>query len=132
MPAVTISLFPATFIARMTRASLLEVLRQDYIVTARAKGLPEQLIWMRHALLNALPPILTIIGLRLGYMLGGSVIVESIFAWPGMGRLLINSILSRDFPMIRGVLLVFSGMFLVLNLLVDLLTVYFDPRARTN
>jgi ABC-type dipeptide/oligopeptide/nickel transport system permease component len=128
LPALTLAAFSVALIARMTRSSMLEVLRQDFVRTARAKGLGERLIVARHALKNALIPIVTVIGLQFGALLGGAVITETVFGWPGMGQLLVESIFSRDYPMVQGIVLVFSALFILTNLLVDLCYAVIDPR----
>ena len=128
LPAFTLAAFSVALIARMTRSSMLEVLRQDFVRTARAKGLGERLIVARHALKNALIPIITVIGLQFGALLGGAVITETVFGWPGMGQLLVESIFSRDYPMVQGIVIVFSGLFILTNLLVDLCYAVIDPR----
>ncbi|HLQ14816.1 MAG TPA: ABC transporter permease [Candidatus Eisenbacteria bacterium] len=128
MPAVTLALFSLGLIARMTRSSMLEVLGQDYVRTARAKGAPLRSVVFRHALRNALLPIMTVIGLQFGALLGGAVVTETVFAWPGVGRLLIDSIFFRDYPVVQGLVLMFGTTFVVVNLLVDLLYAYVDPR----
>ncbi|HEY8863503.1 MAG TPA: ABC transporter permease [Candidatus Dormibacteraeota bacterium] len=128
MPAVTLALFSLGLIARMTRSSMLEVLGQDYVRTARAKGAPLRSVVFRHALRNALLPIMTVIGLQFGALLGGAVVTETVFAWPGVGRLLIDSIFFRDYPVVQGLVLMFGTTFVVINLLVDLLYAYVDPR----
>ena len=130
MPALSLATFSLAFIARMTRSSLLEVIRQDYVRTARAKGVPELFVVARHALRNALLPVVIIVGLRFGYMLGGAVVTEEIFAWPGMGRLLVTAVGQRDIPVIQGALLVFATSFVVVNMAVDLLYGYLDPQIR--
>jgi ABC-type dipeptide/oligopeptide/nickel transport system permease component len=128
LPALTLAAFSVALIARMTRASMLETLGQDYVRTARAKGLGESLIVVRHALRNALIPVVTVVGLQLGALLGGAVLTESVFGWPGMGLLLVESIFSRDYAMVQGIVLVFSALFILVNLLVDLLYAVIDPR----
>ena len=128
LPTIALAAFSTGIIARMTRSSLLETLSQDYVRTARAKGVPRHGVVLRHALKNALIPVLTVIGLQFGTLLGGAVLTETTFAWPGMGRLLVNSILSRDYPVIQGIVLTFATMFAGVNLLVDLLYAYVDPR----
>jgi ABC-type dipeptide/oligopeptide/nickel transport system permease component len=128
LPALTLAAFSVALIARMTRSSMLEVLRQDFVRTARAKGLGERLIVARHALKNALIPIITVIGLQFGALLGGAVLTESVFGWPGMGQLLVESIFSRDYPMVQGIVIVFSGLFILTNLVVDLCYAVIDPR----
>ena len=130
LPAVTLGLARAAMASRLIRSNLLEVLGQDYVTTARAKGLREGAVIWKHALKNALAPVVTIIGLQLGYALGSSVIVETVFAWPGMGRLLVEAIFARDFVTVQGVTLVFALIVIVLNLVVDLSYVYFDPRVK--
>ncbi len=130
MPALAVGTIPMAIIARMTRSSLLEVLRQDYIRTARSKGLSEVTVIFRHALKNAFLPVITIIGLQLGTLLVGAILTESIFALPGMGRLIVDRILSRDYPVVQGAVLVFAATFVLINLLVDLSYAYLDPRIR--
>lgn len=128
MPAVTLALFSLGLIMRMTRSSMLEVLGQDYVRTARAKGAPFRSVVFRHALRNALLPIMTVIGLQFGALLGGAVVTETVFSWPGVGRLLVDSIFFRDYPVVQGLVLMFGTTFVVINLLVDLLYAYVDPR----
>jgi ABC-type dipeptide/oligopeptide/nickel transport system permease component len=130
LPAITLSAYQMAVIARMTRSSMLEVLRQDYVRTARAKGVREQSVVLRHALRNALIPTVTIAGLQMGYLLGGSVIVETVFAWPGLGALMIESVRIRDYTMAQAVALLFAATFLVVNLLVDILYAWLDPRVQ--
>ena len=130
LPAVTLGLFNAAFIARMTRSSMLEVLNQDYIRTARSKGLAEFKVVYKHAFRNALLPIITVVGMQFGYLLGGAVLTESVFAWPGLGRFIVESILARDYPFIQGALLFFGTVFLLVNLLTDILYSYINPRVR--
>ncbi len=132
MPAVALSLHTAAQEARVTRASMLEVLGQDYIRTARAKGLAERTTIFRHALKNALIPVTTMIGIQFGQLMGGAVIMESIFAWPGIGRLALQSVLGRDFPVIQGTVLFVAVIFLLSNLVVDILYASLDPRIRYN
>ncbi len=129
LPAVTLSSVPLAIIARMTRSSLLEVLRQDYVRTARAKGVAEQRVVSRHALKNAFIPVVTVIGLNVGSLLGGAILTETIFAWPGVGRLVVDSIFARDYPIVQGVLVI-AILFVLINLLVDLSYAYLDPRIR--
>lgn len=128
MPALTLGAFSMGIVARMTRSSLLEVLNQDYVRTARSKGVRETVVVIRHALRNALIPIITAAGLQFGSLLGGAVLTESVFGWPGMGQLLIDSIFSRDYPVVQGIVLTFSTLFIATNLVVDLLYAYVDPR----
>jgi len=130
LPAVTLGLLSVGLIARMTRSSLLEVLGQDYVRTARAKGVSPARVVVAHGLRNALVPILTAIGLQLGSLMGGAVVTESVFGWPGVGRLLLDSIFSRDYPMVQGLVLLFAVTYIAVNLLVDLLYVVVDPRVR--
>jgi peptide/nickel transport system permease protein len=130
LPAVTLGAISSALIARMTRASLLEVLTQEYVLVARAKGLREGLLVRRHALKNALLPVLTILGLQMGSLLGGAVITETIFSWPGIGLQLYRGIALRDVPLVQGAALVVAVSFVVINLLVDLLYSYLDPRIR--
>ncbi len=128
LPAVTIGLFTVALVARMTRASMLEVLEQDYVRTAVAKGAINTSVVYRHALRNAFIPVLTVIGIQFGSLLGGAVLTEFVFAWPGIGRLLVDSIFARDFPMVQGIILVFALMFIVVNLIVDILYSYINPK----
>jgi peptide/nickel transport system permease protein len=130
LPAITLAIPAAGVIARMVRTSLLEVLRENYIRTAKAKGLPQIQVVLKHGLRNALIPTITVIGLQVGYLLGGSVVVETVFSWPGLGQLIITGILSRDYPMVQGAILVMALAFILINLLVDLLYTYLDPRIQ--
>jgi len=130
LPALTLGLGTAATLARLTRSSLLEVLGEDFIRTARAKGLGEWAVVWRHALKSALIPVLTATGIAFGHLLGGAVIVEEIFAWPGVGHLLMNSIYDRDYPMIQGFVLFMGAVFTLLNLLTDLSYLWIDPRIR--
>jgi len=117
-------------VARLTRSSLLEILGQEYIRTGRAKGLGERAVIWRHALRNAMIPLLTVLGLQIGTLLGGAVITESIFAWPGMGKLVVDAIFFRDFPVVQTVLIISATIFVVINLLIDVLYTMLDPRIR--
>jgi peptide/nickel transport system permease protein/oligopeptide transport system permease protein len=128
LPSLTLAAFSVALITRMTRSSMLEVLHQDYIRTARAKGMRERGVVFRHALKNAFIPVITVVGLQFGTLLGGAVLTESVFGWPGIGLLLLDSISARDYPVVQGVVLVFSTMFIMLNVLVDILYAYLDPR----
>ncbi|HEY64713.1 MAG TPA: ABC transporter permease [Caldilineae bacterium] len=128
LPSFTLAAFSIALVARMTRSSMLEVLGEDYVRTARAKGLRESVVLFRHALRNALIPVVTVIGLQFGALLGGAVLTETVFGWPGMGQLLVDSIFARDYPMVQGIVLVFSFMLILVNLLVDILYAYIDPR----
>jgi peptide/nickel transport system permease protein len=130
MPAVILSLTVMPILARLTRSTMLEVLRQDYVRTARAKGQREKLVILRHALKNALLPIVTVIGLQLGGLLGGALLTETIFSWPGMGLWTYRAILSRDYPIVQGAVLVSATIFVFVNLIVDILYAYLDPRIR--
>jgi peptide/nickel transport system permease protein len=130
LPSFTLAAFVVAFIARMTRSSMIEVLSQDYTTTARSKGLKEQVVIIKHALKNALIPIITVVGLQFGLLLGGAVLTETVFAWPGLGRLIVDSILGRDYPVIQGAILVFGLLYILVNLVVDLLYAYVDPRIR--
>jgi peptide/nickel transport system permease protein len=130
LPAVTLATVPLAIIARMTRSSLLEVLRQEYIMTARGKGLHEWVVVTRHALRNALIPILTIVGLQFGFLMGGAILTETIFSWPGLGRLLYNAVLSRDYPVVQGGTLLIAATFSVINLVVDILYLLANPKIR--
>jgi ABC-type dipeptide/oligopeptide/nickel transport system permease component len=128
LPSLTLASFSVALVARMTRSSMLEVLGQDYVRTARAKGLREWRVVYRHALRNAFIPIITAVGLQFGALLGGAVLTETVFGWPGMGQLLVDSIFARDYPMVQGIVLVFSALFILTNFLVDLSYVVIDPR----
>jgi len=130
LPALTLSVIYIALIARVTRASVLEALGEDYIRTARAKGLPEIRVLVRHALANAAVPIATVIGLGVALLIGGVVVTESVYAIPGLGRLTVDAVLARDFPTIQAVILLFSFAYVMVNLLVDLSYVFFDPRIR--
>lgn len=130
LPALTIGITDAALLARMVRSSMLEVIRQDYIRTARSKGLPERVVINRHALRNALIPIITLLGLRIGGVVGGSVVVEIVFARPGLGRLMVDSILARDYPVVQGVMVVLTTCIILGNLLADILYAVVDPRIK--
>jgi len=130
LPAITLSVIYIALLARVTRASVLEALGEDYIRTARAKGLAESRVLISHALANAAVPIVTIIGIGIALLIGGVVVTESVYAIPGLGRLTVDAVLSRDFPTIQGVILFFSFIYVVVNLLVDLSYVILDPRIR--
>ena len=130
LPALTLSVIYIALIARVTRASVLDTLGEDYIRTARAKGLPEAKVLMRHALANAAVPIVTVIGIGIALLIGGVVVTESVYAIPGLGRLTVDAVLARDFPTIQGVILLFSFVYVMINLLVDLSYVFLDPRIR--
>jgi peptide/nickel transport system permease protein len=130
LPALALSTIPAAIIARMTRSSLLEVLSQDYIRTATAKGLRHQVVLWRHAMKNGMLPIVTVIGLQVGYLLGGAFLTETVFSLPGVGRLLVDRILARDYPVVQGAVLVIVVVFVFVNLFVDLTYAWLDPRIR--
>ena len=130
MPAITLGTGDAALITRMTRSSMLEVIRQDYIRTARAKGVPEKRVIRHHALKNALIPVVTVIGLQFGSLLGGATLTETVFAWPGLGRLLVDSIKSKDAPLVLGGVITLTITFSIINLLVDILYAFIDPRIK--
>ena len=130
LPAVTLGLFTTARITRLTRSGMLEVLNQDYIRTARAKGVAGPPVVWKHALKNAAIPIVTIVGIELGTLLGGSVITETIFAWPGVGRLSVQAIYNRDYPVVQAAVFMLSTTFVLVNLVVDMLYTYLDPRIR--
>ena len=130
LPALTLALHYGAIVAQITRTSILEVLSQDYIRTARAKGLPGRRVFYKHALRNASLPIVTIVGLQVASMLGGTILVENVFAWPGIGRMLVVAILERDAPIVQGCILVIASAVLLLNALTDLLYVWLDPTIR--
>ncbi len=128
LPSLTLGLATAALIARITRSSMLDVLRQDYITTARSKGLVERVVTYKHALKNALIPVVTVMGLQFGTLLGGAVLVETVFSWPGIGRLMVDSILRRDYPVVQGSVLLLAVTFVLINLLVDVIYAFLDPR----
>jgi peptide/nickel transport system permease protein len=130
MPAISLALFASASVTRFTRAAMLEVLGEQYVRTARAKGLRERVVIVRHALRNALIPVVTVVGIHFGYLLGGAVIIESVFAWPGMGRLIMQGIGNRDYTVVQGALVLFVAAFVILNLLIDVCYVFLDPRIR--
>ena len=130
LPAVTLAAASVTIIARLTRATMLETLGQDYVRTARAKGLGERTVVWRHALKNALIPIVTVVGVQAGYLLGGAVLTETVFAWPGVGTLVVQGILARDMPLVQGGVLVIALSFVLVNLAVDTLYAWLDPRIK--
>jgi len=130
LPAITLGIGTAAILARMTRSAMLEVLSQDYIRTARAKGVAGRVVIFKHALRNALIPVVTITGLQFGGLLEGAVITETVFAWPGIGQLLVGSILARDYPVVQGAVLLIAVAFILINLVVDLLYGAIDPRIR--
>jgi len=130
LPALVLGLSLSATLARLTRSSMLEVLRQDYVRVARAKGLRDYVVMSRHALKNAMLPVVTLFGLQLGFLLGGTVVLESIFALPGLGTLLLNSVIVKDYTQVQGIVLFFALIIVLINLLVDLSYVWFDPRVR--
>jgi peptide/nickel transport system permease protein len=130
LPGVTLATGATAIIARMTRSSMLEVIRQDYIRTARAKGLDERLTISRHALKNALIPVVTVVGLQVGYLLGGDILIEIVFSYPGIGLAMVNGILARDFPLVQGAILIVASSYVLVNLAVDIAYAYLDPRIR--
>lgn len=128
LPAVALATGATAIIARMTRSSMLEVIRQDYVRTARAKGLNERSTIGRHALKNALIPVVTIVGLQVGYLLGGDILIEMVFSYPGIGLAMVNGILARDFPLVQGAILLVASSYVLVNLAVDIIYAYLDPR----
>ncbi len=130
LPMVTLGIIVSAFLARMTRSSMLEVLGQDYVRTARAKGVSETVVIVKHALRNAAIPIVTTIALQFGHLIGGSVVTESVFAWPGLGRVIVQAIFQRDAPMVQGGIIIMAVIFTLLNLAVDLVYGKLDPTIR--
>lgn len=130
LPAVTLALVPLAVIARLTRSNMLEVIGQDFIRTARAKGAPERWVIARHAFRNTLVPLVTVLGLEVGFLLAGAVYVETVFSWPGIGSMMVNAILTRDFPLVQGGVLLIATTYVLINMATDLLYVYVDPRVR--
>ena len=126
LPAFALGFSQAALVARMTRASMLEVLRQDYVRTARAKGLPLYHVYFRHAMKNALLPTITVIGVVITILIGGTIVTETVFTIPGAGRLVVNSVLRRDYPVVQGAILMVAFAYVLINLLVDILYVYID------
>jgi peptide/nickel transport system permease protein len=130
LPAVSLGFFAAGIIARQTRSSMLDVLRQDYVRTARAKGLPVRRVTVRHALRNALIPVVTIVGLEFGRMLGGAILTETVFSLPGLGSFMLTAIAKRDYPVVQGIVLWLAAVFVLINMLVDITYAALDPRIR--
>jgi len=130
MPALALGLYLAALLARLTRSEMLEALAQDYVRTARAKGLSERAVTIVHALKNALLPIVTLLGLQLGALLGGAVVTETVFAWPGIGTLVLDAILRKDYPVLLAAVELVAAAFIVINMSLDLLYGYLDPRLR--
>jgi peptide/nickel transport system permease protein len=132
LPAIALATIPTAFITRITRSAMLDVLGENYVRTARAKGLEEKSVVSRHALKNAMLPVITVIGLQLGILMTGAILTETIFAWPGMGRWVVNAILARNFPVVQAGVLVFALIFVFVNLVVDVSYGWFNPRIRYN
>ncbi|CAM1650096.1 ABC transporter type 1 [Bartonella apis] len=130
MPSFTLGVGVAAVMARFSRSAFIEISREDYIRTARAKGVPERLVTWKHTLRNALIPVITMVGLQFGFLLGGSIVVETVFSWPGLGRLLIDSVSYRDYPVLQALILLFSLEFILINLLVDVLYAFVNPEIR--
>ncbi|MEA1960916.1 MAG: ABC transporter permease [Bacillota bacterium] len=130
LPAISLATIPLAIIVRVTRSSMLDVLHEDYIRTARAKGVPRRRVIFKHALKNAMIPVLTVIGLQLGTLLGGAILTETVFAWPGVGRLLVTAISNRDYPTVQGIVFLISVLFVAINIIVDCCYAYLDPRIR--
>ena len=130
LPSFTLGVAVAAVLARFTRSAFVEVASEDYVRTARAKGVPERLVVWKHTLRNALLPVITMTGLQFGFLLGGAVVVETVFAWPGLGRLLVDSVSYRDYPVIQAEILLFSFEFILINLAVDLLYAVVNPEIR--
>lgn len=131
LPSLTLGINSMAMVARMTRSSMLEVIRQDYISTAQAKGLDDHVITTQHMLRNALIPIITAVGLQFGHLLGGAMLAETVFSWPGLGRLMVDSIKSRDIPMVLGCVVFMATMFSIVNLIVDIIYAFVDPRIKS-
>jgi len=128
LPSITLGAAVAAIVARVLRSSMVETMRQDYVTLARAKGQVESLVVLKHALRNALIPTVTVIGLQVGVLLGGNMIVEAVFGWPGLGRLVVNAIFQRDFPLVQGAVMVYAFTFVIANLIVDVLYTYLNPK----
>jgi ABC-type dipeptide/oligopeptide/nickel transport system permease component len=130
LPAIALSVIPLAVIARYTRSSMLEVISQEFVTTARAKGLTDYAVVIRHVFRNTLVLIVTMLGLQVGFLLAGAVYIENVFSWPGVGQLLVNAILKRDFPLVQGGVLLVALSYVVINLVTDLTYAYLDPRIR--
>ena len=130
MPGITAALFHLARLARLMRSEMIEVLRQDYILTARSKGLAENVVLFKHALKNSAIPIVTVLGIDLALTLGGTVITETVFAWPGVGRLTVTAIHNRDYPIVQATVFLLASIFVIINMLVDILYTYLDPRIQ--
>jgi ABC-type dipeptide/oligopeptide/nickel transport system permease component len=130
LPAIALGSYLMALIARLTRSGMLEVLSQDYVRTARAKGLAERVVVWRHALSNTLIPLVTVVGLQIGELLSGTVVIETVFAWPGVGRLVVQAVFQRDYPLVQAAVFVLAMIFVIMNLLVDVAYRVLDPRIR--
>jgi peptide/nickel transport system permease protein len=130
LPSIALGTIPMAMIARVTRSSMLEVLRQDFIRTERAKGLSERVVIYKHAVRNAMVPVVTVIGLNFGLLLAGAILTETVFSWPGVGRLVVEAVYERDYPLVVGCILIFAIIFVVVNLITDILYTYIDPRIK--
>jgi ABC-type dipeptide/oligopeptide/nickel transport system permease component len=130
LPALTLGTASAAALARLTRSSVLEIIRQDYVRSARAKGLAERAVIARHVLKNAINPIITVLGVQIGFLLGGAILTETVFSWPGLGSMMVRAIQARDYPLVQGGVLLIATTFVLVNLAVDLLYAIFDPRIR--
>ena len=130
LPGIALGTIPMATIARVTRSSMLEVLRQDFIRTERAKGLSERIVIYKHAVRNAMIPVITVIGLNFGLLLAGAILTETVFSWPGIGRYVVNAVGMRDYPAVQGCVMFFAFMFVIVNLITDILYVYIDPRIK--
>jgi len=130
LPAIALGTIPMAIIARVTRSSMLEVLRQDFIRTERAKGLSERTVIYKHAVRNAMVPVVTVIGLNFGLLLAGAILTETVFSWPGLGRLVVEAVYERDYPLVVGCILFFAVVFVIVNLITDILYTYIDPRIK--
>lgn len=130
LPAITLGTASAAILARITRSSMLEIIHQDYMRTARAKGVAERVVIVRHALKNAAIPVVTVLGLQFGYLLGGAILTETVFSWPGLGSMMVRAIQARDYPLVQGGVLFIASTFVLVNLLVDMVYTFLDPRIR--
>jgi peptide/nickel transport system permease protein len=130
LPSVTLGAPVAAVIARVLRSSMLETLRSDYVTLARSKGAAEWLVIIKHALRNAMIPTVTVVGLQIGILLGGNMVIETVFGWPGLGRMVVKAIFDRDFPLIQGAVMIYAFTFVMANLIVDILYTYLNPRIR--
>jgi len=128
LPSITLGAAMAAIIARVMRSSMLEVLKQDYVMLARAKGLPGWLVVVKHCVKNAMMPTITVVGMQVGVLLGGNMIVETVFGWPGLGRLVVEGIFGRDYPLVQGVVMFYAFTFVMANLIVDIIYTYINPR----